>query len=772
MKIKGHQRQMLSAKESFYVGESVMNAFEQDDEHEMKVYTAGEHKRGDDGHYYGYATIAHPRMGEFVVSFNTSDGRPMTNGYPWEFLEKDQLTHEQAAWVMRHQEQLADKLKEGGPEFDFVEYAKMQPRLFNPQHVAFNKGEIFRLHENVYYGNHDAIGQMLDIEEDYDQPLTEDGKRRIEEAAVKHGLKFDRAEDMFYFPRGTLAEVVDVNGPSGWPVLRINEVEYDFAGDPFKVSFGGSNDATENVKPRKVAKETFNRKARKFSKEAYEELIASMEAEGDEFTIPEEYIMNPTEVNFKKILQERDRKREEEAKAKAEQERKAALAEKYKGIIDKINQAPEVTLDSSTDKLSVAFDALVPPDGKSDTVAGEIVRALMRLLYRWYNDGDYFYKGYGIDTLASSVQYLALEAEMLDDEAVERLMESDPDEDEYERTILRWANEIMDELVDMPELFGTPNEVDSRDYDTDWIEANQPKYEFEVYASDDLEAHMDKGNCDVWALKSYVEEMLSNDRTTRDAEVERPWGHNDKYLTVTGLTQDGKETLEDWFRNPEAFWADLVDELTEENGDPYAEDEEEEDEDYDDENPADEAVDDSSKPANERIEKEDAIPDEDWIARLNVIDVGNVETWPAEKIQAIFGDDAYWSDLEQDIMLGDEGWDGKIRRNGKVVAKWNFDKAKAEPILLEEATNHFTTVGGMRPGMRIHLPEYGQVWMTVKDVKSIDPWRVALTLDTNGSTQTLTVGKNSLWYLDPASDTKGATESATAAGSQAKSKSF
>lgn len=62
--------------------------------------------------------------------------------------------------------------------------------------------------------------------------------------------------------------------------------------------------------------------------------------------------------------------------------------------------------------------------------------------------------------------------------------------------------------------------------------------------------------------------------------------------------------------------------------------------------------------------------------------------------------------------------------------------------------------------------------MTVKDVKSIDPWRVALTLDTNGSTQTLTVGKNSLWYLDPASDTKGATESATAAGSQAKSKSF
>ena len=34
------------------------------------------------------------------------------------------------------------------------------------------------------------------------------------------------------------------------------------------------------------------------------------------------------------------------------------------------------------------YDKYVPSCGKCDTLAGEIIRAINRLVYRWYNDGD------------------------------------------------------------------------------------------------------------------------------------------------------------------------------------------------------------------------------------------------------------------------------------------------------------------------------------------------------------------------------------------------
>ena len=34
------------------------------------------------------------------------------------------------------------------------------------------------------------------------------------------------------------------------------------------------------------------------------------------------------------------------------------------------------------------YDMYVPAHGKCDTLGGEIVRAINRLVYRWYNDGD------------------------------------------------------------------------------------------------------------------------------------------------------------------------------------------------------------------------------------------------------------------------------------------------------------------------------------------------------------------------------------------------
>jgi hypothetical protein len=67
-----------------------------------------------------------------------------------------------------------------------------------------------------------------------------------------------------------------------------------------------------------------------------------------------------------------------------------------------INESSNKT-EKELDKL---FNELVPGSGVADTVEGEMVRAIMRIMYRYYNDGDYYFRGYGKETCAPSVDYL------------------------------------------------------------------------------------------------------------------------------------------------------------------------------------------------------------------------------------------------------------------------------------------------------------------------------------------------------------------------------
>jgi len=49
---------------------------------------------------------------------------------------------------------------------------------------------------------------------------------------------------------------------------------------------------------------------------------------------------------------------------------------------------------------------LVPSVGPCDTAEGEMLRAINKIVYRRYNDGDYFYKGYGCETAGPAHAYL------------------------------------------------------------------------------------------------------------------------------------------------------------------------------------------------------------------------------------------------------------------------------------------------------------------------------------------------------------------------------
>jgi len=57
-------------------------------------------------------------------------------------------------------------------------------------------------------------------------------------------------------------------------------------------------------------------------------------------------------------------------------------------------------------RITVLFDKLVPGSGNADTVEGEIIRALNRIIYRWGNDGDLFWSGYGAETAGPAMEFL------------------------------------------------------------------------------------------------------------------------------------------------------------------------------------------------------------------------------------------------------------------------------------------------------------------------------------------------------------------------------
>ena len=84
-----------------------------------------------------------------------------------------------------------------------------------------------------------------------------------------------------------------------------------------------------------------------------------------------------------------------------------ALREKYADVIALLDSEKE-----PEEILEDLFEELVPASGEAETVAGEMVRACMRVIYRYFNDGDCFLtgepsgSGYGAATVIPALMYL------------------------------------------------------------------------------------------------------------------------------------------------------------------------------------------------------------------------------------------------------------------------------------------------------------------------------------------------------------------------------
>lgn len=114
-------------------------------------------------------------------------------------------------------------------------------------------------------------------------------------------------------------------------------------------------------------------------------------------------------------------------------------------------------------RLSGLFEELVPATGKADTVAGEIVRAINRIVYRNWNDGDHIGVGYGRETCNPAARYLAERCGGQVEKAVFDIW-GEYFDDRYDAGIEVLEQAVLDYLDENPELRTAANAEDMWDY--------------------------------------------------------------------------------------------------------------------------------------------------------------------------------------------------------------------------------------------------------------------------------------------------------------------
>lgn len=203
---------------------------------------------------------------------------------------------------------------------------------------------------------------------------------------------------------------------------------------------------------------------------------------------------------FKKI--EECNNRLTEKKRQEDAERKA--------ITEKQLTRTQEEIDDYFDKL---YGKLVPEQGKADTVAGEIVRALCRINYRWFNDGDYAGYGYGMETAGSACTYLTVFDEI--EPYIVTILNIVDDEDAYEKALLALSNVVINYLESHKELFTEKNEENYQDCfewygdsdeeeerrhwgETDWDNEEDDDWDDE-YDDDDYDDE-DEDDYDSWTI--------------------------------------------------------------------------------------------------------------------------------------------------------------------------------------------------------------------------------------------------------------------------------
>ena len=151
-----------------------------------------------------------------------------------------------------------------------------------------------------------------------------------------------------------------------------------------------------------------------------------------------------------------------------------------KGMMQGENTLNEFVGKELEDRNEPLYDKLVAGMGKSETVEGEMLRAINRIAYRYYNDGDEYMRGYGTETAGPAHSFLVNANHPLKSAMVKIF----GDGTNYEQTIKDALDTILDYIESRQGKY-TPNNVgDMFDY--------EPEFEDDEYEEEDYDADYDE----------------------------------------------------------------------------------------------------------------------------------------------------------------------------------------------------------------------------------------------------------------------------------------
>jgi hypothetical protein len=150
----------------------------------------------------------------------------------------------------------------------------------------------------------------------------------------------------------------------------------------------------------------------------------------------------------------------------------------YDQAVGKINEFVGKELEDRNEPL---YDKLVPGQGDAETVEGEMLRAINRIIYRYYNDGDEYHTGYGTETAGPAHSFL-VNANHPQRAAMKKIFGDGTD---YEQTIKDALDVILDYIESRQGEYTKNTLGGIFDY--------EPEFEDDEYEEDDYDDNDDYG---------------------------------------------------------------------------------------------------------------------------------------------------------------------------------------------------------------------------------------------------------------------------------------
>lgn len=124
--------------------------------------------------------------------------------------------------------------------------------------------------------------------------------------------------------------------------------------------------------------------------------------------------------------------------------------------------------------LCELFDKYVPFSGKADTVGGEVIRAISKIVYRNFNDGDCIGVDYGNETCNAPARYL----KYITKEAEIRALIDDMwgNEFDYDTKLEKLEYLVYQYVTDNEWVFERKNDDDMWNY-REWIDTHYEEEE-------------------------------------------------------------------------------------------------------------------------------------------------------------------------------------------------------------------------------------------------------------------------------------------------------